>query len=166
MPDNKIALFAGSFDPLTTGHLWVIKEAAHLFEGVIVAIGTHPGKKNRYSLETRLNFIRKACSEFKNVEIQHYENKYLHTYLDECSAKYLIRGIRNEEDFHYEASWRHAMAKFNPDVTRLFLIPPRELLELSSSFVKSLLGHPGWEEVIKNFLPNSIYEDFLKAEKK
>src|SRR5436853_4032687 len=100
------AVYAGSFDPITFGHLWMIRQAAPLFDQLVVAIGINPAKNTSFSIEDRLRFLR-ATAEIGNCTIAAFQNKYLVDYADQVSAGYIIRGIRNESDFTYERAMRH-----------------------------------------------------------
>ena len=129
------AVYAGSFDPITLGHLWIIQKAVPLFDELIVAIGVNPDKKATFSLADRLEFIRQATSGIPHCTIDSYENKYLVDYAQQIGANYVVRGIRNESDFTYERAMRHINSDLRPEVLTVFLMPPREIAELSSSMV-------------------------------
>lgn len=157
----KKAVYAGSFDPLTKGHRWMIEEGAKLFDELVVAIGVNPDKKSTFSLGERMEMLRKSTNVFPNVTVASFENEYLVNYADSVGAHYMLRGIRSEADFDYERRMRNINADFNPNITTPFLMPPRELAEVSSSFVKGLIGPHGWEEVIEEYVPRNVYNKLL-----
>ncbi|HLX60736.1 MAG TPA: pantetheine-phosphate adenylyltransferase [Planctomycetota bacterium] len=166
MPDTskriRRAVYAGSFDPVTNGHMHMIREGARLFDELVVAIGINPGKHYSFSLNDRTEFLRKSLEGIGNVRLDSFENMFLVDYANTIEADYILRGIRNPNDYEYERSMRHINQDMNPRVVTVFLIPPREISEVSSSFVKGLVGPRGWERVVKDYLPAPIYEHFLK----
>ena len=151
------AVYAGSFDPITLGHLWIIQQAAPLFDELIVAIGVNPDKRASFTLDQRLAFIRQATSQIPNCKVASFENKFLVDYAGEVGAGYILRGIRNESDFTYERAMRHINSDLRPNVLTLFLMPPREIAELSSSMVKGMVGPAGWETIVARSVPAPVF---------
>lgn len=154
------AVYAGSFDPITFGHLWIIQQAAPLFDQLVVAIGVNPAKRTSFSIEDRLRFLHETTAGIGNCTIDSFQNKYLVDYADQVNAGYIIRGIRNESDFTYERTMRHINSDLRPEVLTLFLMPPREIAELSSSMVKSMVGPQGWESVVQRSVPACVFQAF------
>lgn len=157
------AVYAGSFDPLTNGHMYMIREGAKLFDELVVAIGINPAKKATFTLEERLAHLRRCTAGLKNVKYGHFENRFLVDYARSIRAAYILRGVRNAQDFEYERTMRQVNGDLEPGITTVILMPPRDLAELSSSFVKGLVGPRGWEKVIKRFLPEPVHADFLRG---
>ncbi len=157
----RTTVYAGSFDPLTNGHLWMIQEGARLFDHLVVALGTNPLKKYTFSLEERIEMVRKSTRTFPNVSVDSFESEYLVNYAWSVGAQYVLRGIRTESDYEYERSMRHVNHDFNSQIITVFLMPPREIAEVSSSFVKGLVGPKGWEEAVERYLPRNVYNKFL-----
>ena len=155
------AVYAGSFDPITNGHLWMIKEGSKLFDDLVVAIGVNPDKKYAFSLEDRVDMLRRSTRQFPNVKIDSFENEFLVNYANSIDAQYMLRGIRTEGDYEYERGMRYINSDLNPQIVTTFLMPPRELVEISSSFVKGLVGPNGWEKVIEGYVPRNVYSQFL-----
>ncbi len=156
------AVYAGSFDPVTNGHMHMIREGARLFDEIVVAIGSNPDKRYTFSLDERMEFLRQSVAGIANVKLDQFENMFLVDYANSIEAEYILRGIRNPNDYEYERGMRHINEDMNPRVVTVFLIPPRQISEVSSSFVKGLVGPRGWERVVKDYLPAPIYEHFLK----
>ena len=156
------AVYAGSFDPVTNGHMHMIREGARLFDELVVAIGSNPDKRYTFSLDQRMEFLRQSQAGIANVTLDHFENMFLVDYANSIEADYILRGIRNPNDYEYERGMRYINEDMNPRVVTVFLIPPRQISEVSSSFVKGLVGPRGWERVVKDYLPPPIYEHFLK----
>ncbi len=158
---KRIAVYAGTFDPPTLGHTYMIEEAARLFDEVIVAIGVNPDKKTMFSVNERLLMLREVTHQFPNVKISSFGNEYLIHYAVSVGANFIIRGIRNTADFEYERAMRNINSDLGPEITSVFLMPPREIAEISSSVVKGLIGPSGWEKVVERYVPPSVFEKFL-----
>jgi len=156
------AVYAGSFDPLTNGHLWMIEQGAKLFDHLTVAIGINPDKHYTFSLEERLRLLHECIGEQKGVTIDSFENQFLVHYADSKRARFILRGIRTESDYDYERGMRHINSDLRPEVASVFLMPPREIAEVSSSFVKGLIGPEGWQEIVKQYVPRSVYRALKK----
>jgi pantetheine-phosphate adenylyltransferase len=157
------AVYAGSFDPITNGHLWIIRQAAPLFEQLVIAIGINPDKKATFSLADRLRFLAEATSDIPHCTIDTFENKYLVDYAAQVGAGTVIRGIRNETDFTYEQAMRHINGDLRPEILTVFLMPPREIAEISSSMVKGMVGPAGWQDVVRRYVPPCVFEALQAA---
>lgn len=153
----RTAVYAGSFDPLTNGHLWMIEQGAVLFDRLIVAIGTNPDKSYTYSLDQRLEMISEALKDKMNVKVCYFHNRYLVDFAREENAQYILRGIRSSADFEYERWMRHINHDMSPEVSTVFLMPPRDIAELSSSMVKGLIGPTGWESQVRRYVPAHVF---------
>lgn len=152
------AVYAGSFDPITKGHLWMIKEGSRLFDELIVAVGINPEKKYLFSVEERLEMLQKTVGNLKTVKIDHFNNQYLVNYTTAKKASYILRGIRDIDDYSFERNMRHINSDLKPNVMTVFLIPPRKIAEVSSSFVKGLVGPQGWQDIVKKYIPEPVLE--------
>ena len=140
----------------------MIREGARLFDELVVAIGSNPDKQYTFTLAERMEFLRKSVKGIPNVALDHFENLFLVDYAKRVKAEYVLRGIRNPNDYEYERGMRHINEDMNPRVMTVFFIPPREISEVSSSFVKGLVGPRGWERVVKEYLPTPVYGAFLE----
>jgi pantetheine-phosphate adenylyltransferase len=156
------AVYAGSFDPITNGHLWMLETSARLFDEVVLAIGENPDKSYTYSLEDRLALLEEVTDGMPGVRIAYFENQYLVDYAAEVDAGFVIRGIRSPADFEYERVMRHINADMRPEIATVFLMPPREVAEVSSSLVKGLIGPTGWRETVRAFVPECVHQFLLK----
>jgi len=156
---RQSAVYAGSFDPPTRGHLWMIEQGAQLFETLTVAIGINPSKHAVYPLETRLGWLSDITSHLSNVTITSFENLFLAHYAKAIRADVILRGMRDVHDYTYEHAMRHINSDLYPRITTVFLIPPRDLIEVSSSTVRGMIGPVGWEAVVERYLPPAIFED-------
>jgi len=158
----KRAVYAGSFDPLTNGHMWLIKEGSKLFDEVIVAIGVNNNKKYTFTLTERMQMLKEATKDYKNIKIDSFENDYLIEYASKVKANYILRGIRSISDYEYEKGMRNINNDLRPSIETVFLICPRELSEISSSLVKSLIGFTGWQEIVRQYIPTAVYLSILE----
>lgn len=153
------AVYAGSFDPPTRGHEWMIQRAAELFGKLIVAVARNPEKPYTYPLEQRVAWLSESVKRFPNAEVATIENEFLAHYAARVGASYVIRGIRDEDDYRYERAMRYVNSDLNVDLTTVFLMPPRELCEVSSSFVKGMIGPEGWQAIVRRYVPEAVFHD-------
>lgn len=160
-PSLRRAVYAGSFDPPTNGHLWMIAQAQQLFDELIVAIGVNPDKKSTYSIDERQQMLEAICGEFENVKVAAYENEFLVNYANSVEAGFIVRGIRSGSDYEYERAVRYINADLQPNIQTVFLMPPREIAEISSTMVKGLVGPKGWREMVSRYVPIAVYEKIL-----
>lgn len=155
-PPQRLGIYAGSFDPPTNGHLWMIEEGAKLFNTLIVAIGVNPMKKPHFPLEERLAMLRNIAQHYPNVRVESFENEYLVRYAERMGASHILRGIRSTVDFIYEQSLRHINSDLDSRITSVFLTPPRDLGEVSSSTVMALIGPKGWRQTVATMVPAEV----------
>ncbi len=164
---EQTAIYAGSFDPPTAGHLWMIREGAKLFKTLQVAIGVNPSKQCAYSVNQRFEWLRRIIDDDErlgNVVLSEFNNAYLVDVALQRGATFILRGVRNEQDYEYERAMRHINGDLRPSITTVFLMPPRDLSEVSSSVVKGLIGPEGWRDVVKNYLPRCVFESISREE--
>jgi pantetheine-phosphate adenylyltransferase len=158
--DNKErkAVYAGSFDPPTNGHIWMIEQGAKMFDKLIVAIGVNPDKKYTFSVEERLDMLRESLKDCENVELTDYSNQFLINYTKKIGAEFILRGSRNSDDDKYERSINNINRKIDPSITTVILQAPAELSETSSSIVKGFIGPDGWEEIVCQYVPQPVFD--------
>lgn len=150
------ALYAGSFDPTTNGHMWVVEEGARLFDELVVVVGQNPHKKGVWSREERVAILTECCAHLDNVEVRHFDGRYLVRVAAELGARYLLRGLRNAADFAYEQTIHNVNRDLEPTVETVFLVTPRELAEVSSSTVRGMVGFEGWQDVVARYVPMPV----------
>jgi pantetheine-phosphate adenylyltransferase len=155
---NGRCVYAGSFDPPTNGHVWMVEQGAQLFDELIIAVAKHPEKEYTFSIEDRLAWLEEIAAKHNNVKVASIQNEFLAHYAKRVDARFVIRGIRHEDDYQYERGMRYVNSDLNPDLTTVFLMPPRTLCELSSSFVKGMIGPEGWEPVVERYVPSAVFE--------
>lgn len=159
---KRVAIYAGSFDPVTMGHMYMIREGARLFDRFIVAVGENPEKQAAFAIDERIEMLRLVTRKIPNTEIDTFTYQYLVDYARKKGAQFILRGIRTEHDYGYERQMRNVNGDLAPKITTVFLMPPREIAEVSSSFVKGLVGPNGWEEVVRPYLPPPVYRIFAR----
>ena len=158
----RTAVYAGSFDPPTNGHLWMIEQGLAMFDRLIVAIGTNTAKHYSFSVEERLELLKASTRESERLSITHFDNRYLVDYAREVGAKYVLRGIRSPHDYEYERVMRQINSDMAPEITTVFLMPPRDIAEVSSNMIKGLIGPAGWEETVGRYVPRPVFESLAK----
>ncbi|HOX37253.1 MAG TPA: pantetheine-phosphate adenylyltransferase [Candidatus Brocadiia bacterium] len=156
--NKRRAIYAGSFDPLTEGHMYMIREGAKLFDQLVVAVGSNPDKRYTFPAEERIAVIAESVKDVTNVSVAQFQGKFLVDFASDIGASYLLRGIRTEEDYTFERTMRNVNADMNPKITSVFLMPPREFAEVSSSFVKGLVGPVGWEKIVRKYVPPAAFD--------
>lgn len=131
----KVAVYPGSFDPVTNGHLDVIKRALKIFDKIIIAVGENPQKKTLFSVEERVAMLKTATKKIKNVEVEHF-NGLLITYAKRKNASAVIRGLRAVSDFENELQRALMNRKMDPEIETIFIMTRGMYCYLSASIVK------------------------------
>src|ERR1039457_2239019 len=113
---KRLGVYAGSFDPLTIGHLWMIEEGIKLFDQLIVAVGVNPEKRYTFTLEERMSMLRESLKQYRNLSITSFSNRYLIDYAKSVDATHILRGIRSESDYEYERTMRNINGDLDPAI--------------------------------------------------
>ena len=152
----KIAIYPGSFDPVTSGHLNIIRRAARIFDRLIVCVMVNAGKSPMFTLEERVELIRRVTTDLPNVEVDH-SSELLADYARRKGRCVIVKGLRAGSDFENEFQMALINRKINPDLDTMFLTAEHQYTYLSSSTVKEL----GFYNVdLSDFLPEEIIPDF------
>lgn len=152
----KIAIYPGSFDPVTSGHLNIIQRAANIFDKLIVCVMVNAGKNPMFSLEERVELIRRVTGDLPNVEVDG-SNELLADYAKRRGSCVIVKGLRAGSDFENEFQMALVNHKINPELDTMFLTAESQYMYLSSSMVKEL-GTYGVD--LSDFLPQEIIPDF------
>ena len=160
---QKFGVYAGSFDPLTVGHLWMIEQGVGIFDRLTVAVGVNPEKNYTFALADRLEMLRECTRSFPNVEVASFSNRYLIHYAQIIGATHILRGIRTESDYEFERTMRNVNGDLDERICTVFLMPPRGIAEVSSSMVRGLIGPVGWKKIVRQCVPPPVYNRLLKA---
>jgi len=139
---NNIAIYPGTFDPITKGHSDLVDRSARLFDKVIVALAAKPGKQPVFSLEERIDLAQTVLEEYDNVEICGFDG-LLVNFAHEKGANIIIRGLRAVSDFEYEFQLAGMNRKLASDVETLFLTPAEQYTYISSSLVREVASLGG-----------------------
>ncbi len=134
---QRIAVYPGTFDPPTNGHLDIVERAAKLFDRVVVAVGMNRAKKTFFSDDDRVTLMREACGRFPNVEVKGFDTLTVE-FARAVGARFVIRGIRALSDFEFEFEMANMNRRLAPEVEMVFLMTSPEYLFLSASRVKEL----------------------------
>ena len=148
----KIAVYPGSFDPITNGHLDILERASRVFDKVIVLVASNPNKHSRFSVEERVAMIEEATTEFKNVVVDYYDGLTVR-YAKEHGATHLIRGLRAVSDFEYEFQLASANEFADSSIDMVFFMARGEKSFISSSAIFEL--HNSGVD-ISNLVPASV----------
>ncbi len=155
---NKIAIYPGTFDPLTNGHLDIIQRSSKMFEKVIVAVASSDNKNPLYSLKDREIMINLALQEYKstisNAECITFSN-LLANLAKQLNAKVIVRGLRVVSDFEYELQMGYANASLNDSLDTIYFMPTLQNAFISSSIVRSIILHDG---KFNHLVPQSIHK--------
>lgn len=153
----KIAVYPGSFDPITNGHLDIIKRASKVFDKVIVSILVNSSKTPCFEMEERRALIERVMGDLPNVEVDCFEG-LLVNYVRKKGAHVIIKGLRAISDFEYEFQMALANTKIAPDIETLFMMTNQEYSYLSSSIVKELASLGG---SLEGLVPDEIMQDII-----
>ena len=134
----KIAIFPGSFDPITSGHVDIIERAIPLFDKIVVAIGQNSQKQYQFDLELRKKWVNKVCENYDNVELGFYEGLTVN-YSKSIGSKYLIRGLRNASDFDYEKTISQLNNIIGEGIETVFFIAKPKYSHISSTIVREII---------------------------
>lgn len=136
------AMYAGSFDPITNGHMDVIRRAAKMFDELVVAIGINPKKPGLFSAEERVELVRSCCSKIPNVTVITFSGLTAE-FAKQKKCRILVRGLRDALDFGYEMQMAHMNRHLEPSLETVFIPTLQELSEISSSLVKEVASLGG-----------------------
>lgn len=134
----KIAVFPGSFDPITVGHVDLVRRALPLFDRIIVAVGINSTKKYLFPLEQRMEWLRQVFAKYPQVSVDSFENLTAH-YCQRIGARYLLRGLRNASDFDYEKTISQLNHIVGDGIETVFLISQPEFSHISSTIVREII---------------------------
>jgi len=152
MSSCTLAIYPGSFDPVTYGHLDIIERASRLFPRLLVGVGGNPAKRYLFTREQRLQMVKEACARFPNVEVDSFSG-LLVNFVAERAARVVVRGLRAVSDFESELQSALTNRMLHSEVETIFLMTSPEHLYLSSSVVREIAGLGGPVEM---FVPPHV----------
>lgn len=140
--ETRIAVYPGSFDPITMGHLDILERAAGLFDRVVVAVGQHPTKQGYFPADLRCALAEKSTAHISNVSVQGFSGLVV-DFCREQGATVIVRGLRATGDFESEFQMALANRELAPEIETVFLVPRPDRMFVSSSLVREIAGHGG-----------------------
>ncbi len=156
---KRVALYAGSFDPPTNGHLWMIRQGAAMFDELVVTLAVNPDKRPFLPLAEREDLLRLMVADLPGrVRVVTMEHGFLVDFARSQGANYLLRGVRNGKDMEYEKDMARMNARMEPGILSVFLTPPPELEGISSTMVRGFVGPLGWERWVRACVPSCVFD--------
>ncbi|HRE40476.1 MAG TPA: pantetheine-phosphate adenylyltransferase [Ignavibacteria bacterium] len=154
------AIYPGTFDPVTNGHIDIIKRASGLFDKVIVTIAINSNKKPMFSKDDRIEMLKNSLKSFKNVSVDYFEGLIVN-YAKKKKAQVLIRGLRAVSDFEYEFQMSLINSKLSQELTTIFLMPNEKYTYLNSSIVRELASLKGkTDDFVPAFVRKKLNQKF------
>lgn len=154
----KIAICPGSFDPVTRGHIDILERTSKLFDKVYAVVVVNPSKQATFSIEERVDMIKRATLHIENLEVDSY-NGLIANYAKKKNAHTLVKGLRAVTDFEYEFQQALTNKKINPALETLFMVTNQEYMYLSSTIVRQIADFGG---DITEFVPPEIKDELIK----
>lgn len=154
----RIFVYPGSFDPVTNGHMDVIYRTSKLCDKLIVAVGNNEGKKNTFTIDERVELIRRAVKDMDNIEVESFSNLLI-DFVRKKNARVIVKGLRAVSDFEYEFQMALLNKNLDPEIETLFMMTNVLYAYLSSSAVKELARNGG---SIDGLVPDCIKDDILR----
>jgi pantetheine-phosphate adenylyltransferase len=151
---DRVAVYTGSFDPITLGHLNVIQRSSRLFDRLIVGIGVNPDKQALFSPAERADLVRSVTADLPNIEIRQFFGLAV-SFVHQCEAQVMIRGIRPLTDIAAEFTMLLANRELDPDVETVFLMADQSLVHVSSSLIKQIAPLAD-DKMLSRFVPRQV----------
>ena len=148
----RVAIYPGSFDPPTNGHLDIVERSARLFDRVVIGVGRNLTKKTVFDAEERVALMREACKRWPNVEAREFDGLQVDV-AKECGARFIIRGLRALSDFEFEFEMGNMNHTLAPEIEMVYLMTAPEYLFLSASRVKELVA---FGASVDKFVPANV----------
>jgi pantetheine-phosphate adenylyltransferase len=153
------AVFTGTFDPITLGHLDVIRRGCLLFGHLVVGIGVNPNKASLFDVDERVEMARHVLCGFTNVSVEAFDGLAVH-YVKRSGARVILRGLRTLSDMEYEFGMTLTNYKLDPEIETVFLMADAEYAHVSSTLIKQL-GRYGGRQALERFVPDQLVEPIL-----
>lgn len=157
---SRVAVYTGSFDPVTLGHLNVIHRAAGLFDKLVVGIGVNVEKKSMFSPDERVSLLEEVTKEYDHVEIRKFSGLAV-GFVRECESNIMVRGIRPLTDIAAEFTMMLANRQLDPDIETVFLMADQKLAHVSSSLIKQITSLAN-DDMLAEFVPRSVIPELRK----
>ncbi|MDG1709634.1 MAG: pantetheine-phosphate adenylyltransferase [Schleiferiaceae bacterium] len=148
----KTAIFPGSFDPITLGHVNIVERALPLFDKIILAVGSNADKKYLFPLSKRVQWLENTFEKYPKIEVLKYDGLTIE-FAKECNANFLLRGLRNPADFEFEKAIAQANRELEPQLDTVFFLTSAKLSFISSSLVRDVIINNG---EYSKFVPEEV----------
>ncbi len=158
--DLRVAVYTGSFDPITLGHLNVIQRGSRLVDRLIVGIGVNIEKQSMFTPDERVELVERLTKSLDNVEVRSFAGLAV-TFVSQCGARVMLRGVRSLGDIESEFTMTLANRKLNPDIETLYLMADDEFSHVSSSLIKQIATLASDDELAR-FVPGEIVPDIRR----
>jgi pantetheine-phosphate adenylyltransferase len=158
--DSRVAVYTGSFDPITLGHLNVIERASRLVDRLIVGIGVNVEKQALFTPDERIELVRQGVAHLHNVEVRKFSGLAVH-FVRQCGARVMLRGVRSLTDIESEFTMTLANRKLDPAIETVFLMADEQFSHVSSSLLKQIAPLASDEE-LSRFVPLAILRELRK----
>src|SRR5215469_15898416 len=149
LPDGRIAVYTGTFDPITYGHLDIIRRGSQIFERLVVGVGINPEKATLFSPQERVDQVRRVVAPFRNVEVRFYSALTVH-FVRQVGARVMLRGLRTTSDMDYEFSMSLANLALDPEIETVFLMAKDEYSHISSTLIRQIAS---FQDDLTAFVP-------------
>ncbi len=156
---SRTAVFTGTFDPITLGHLDVIGRGRLLFEHLVVGIGINPNKKSLFDIEERVELARRVVEPFPNVSVESFEGLTVQ-FVRRIGARVILRGVRTLSDMEYEFGMSLTNQRLDPSIETVFLMADGEYSHISSTLIKQIAFYGG-DSAVSRFVPPELVEPIL-----
>src|SRR4051794_5980825 len=157
---SRTAVFTGTFDPLTLGHLDVIRRGRLLFEHVVVAIGINPNKTSLFTIEEKVDLTRKIVAPLPNVSVESFEELTVQ-FVKRIGARVILRGLRTLSDMEYEFGMTLTNHRLDPNIETVFLMADGEYSHVSSTLIKQVARFGG-VDALQRFVPHELIEPIMQ----
>lgn len=156
----RIAVYPGSFDPVTNGHIDVIERASRIFDKVIIAVGDNPEKKPLFTTQERVEMIKDATKSLKNIEVEGFKGLLI-DYIRKKGSKIIVRGLRAVSDFEFEFQRALLNRKINGDVETIFIMTKEDYVYLNSSIIKEMaMFHGSVKKLVPAIVEKKLREKY------
>lgn len=163
LPKPRVAVYTGSFDPITLGHLNVIERAASLVDKLVVGVGINIGKTPLFSIDERVDLVRRACKHLTNVEVKKFDGLAVR-FVRDCEARVMVRGVRPLQDIEAEFTMMLANRQLDPGIETVLLMADKEFAHVSSTLIKQITPLADDEE-LAHFVPQVVIVELRKKMK-
>jgi pantetheine-phosphate adenylyltransferase len=157
--ESRVVVFTGTFDPLTLGHVDIIRRGSQLFDELVVAIGVNPNKQLLFDLEERVALAQLVLRDYSNVRVEPFHDLAVQ-FVRRIGARVILRGLRTLSDMEYEFSMTLTNYRLDPEIETVFLMADGEYSHVSSSLIKQVAGFGG-REALTRFVPQELIEPIM-----